>query len=138
MFVTIETKGATHVAIYVPHSAAEKSLPAIAAMLENNATFICRNYHDQSIVVPVMGITLGDSITFDNNETPITVAANGAVIADDFELASPEIFTSNKAAIRRKDDDIAKLRTELAFVKSELATVRDALAALSGSAAESC
>lgn len=33
MFVTIENKGATHIAIYVPHEGSEKSLPMIACML---------------------------------------------------------------------------------------------------------
>lgn len=44
MFAVIETNGATHIAIHVPHQGAEKSLPALARMLEENATFIRTGY----------------------------------------------------------------------------------------------
>ena len=37
MFAVIETNGATHIAINIPMEGADRSLPALAAMLENEA-----------------------------------------------------------------------------------------------------
>ncbi|MFM1799063.1 MAG: hypothetical protein RLZZ117_1341, partial [Cyanobacteriota bacterium] len=34
MFALIETNGATHIAIHIPHDGADKSIPALVGMLE--------------------------------------------------------------------------------------------------------
>lgn len=125
MFVTIETNGATHIAIYVPHAGAEKTLPAIAAMLEQNAVFINKGYQEMNKVKPIMGITLGDRFAVESYDSSIIVAESGAAIGAEFQVAAPDVFTSNAKGLKRRDDELSKLRTELSFVKNE----RDALKA---------
>jgi len=44
MFAQIQTNGATHIIIHIPHEGSEKSLPQLAAMLEQNAVFIQDGY----------------------------------------------------------------------------------------------
>lgn len=132
MFATIDTNGATHIAIHIPHLGAEKSLPALAAMLEQNAVFIRSGYQTADIVKPSMGITLGDKFTCANSETDIVVAESGAVIGEDFVHASPETFTSNAKALKREKDENSRLRTENSFLKQEMEALKNRLAELAG------
>lgn len=132
MFATIKTTGATHIAIYVPHEGAEKTLPALAALLEQNAVFIMKSYQEIKTVKPEMGIVLGDEFRAEEYgvEVMVTVPERSAVINPDFKPAAPEVFTSNAAALKKKDDELGKLRTELSFVKSQLDNANAALASL--------
>lgn len=105
MFALIETNGATHIAIHVPHQGAEKTLPALAAMLEQNATFICKGWRELSTRKPTMSIVLGDRIKVeDSEEGELIVAESGAVIGDDFEHATPELFLANKKQLQPSQD----------------------------------
>ncbi len=131
MFVTIKTNGATHIAIHVPHLGADKTLPALAAMLEQNATFINSGYGDATIVKPTMGITLGDKFVHEHNsETDIAVAASGAVIGEDFVTASPEVFVSNAKGMKRAKDENDRLSTENRYLKSEVERLKASVTAL--------
>lgn len=121
MFAKIKTEGATHILIHVPGDAAAKSLPALAAMLEENAVFIRDGYSKYDIVEPKMEIVLGNKVTLESYEgEALTVAAGGSVIDDGFEIATPDVLASNRKGIEKKNAEIAKLRAELAFVKSQL------------------
>lgn len=128
MFALIETKGATHIAVHIPHAGAEKTLPAIASMLESNAVFIRNNYSSLETVKPEMSITLGNIYTSDNSENEIIVSQSGAVIGDDFVPASPEVFVSNAKGLKKASDENSRLRTENSFLKSELERVKSEMA----------
>lgn len=121
MFALIETNGATHIAIHIPKDGADKSLPALAAMLEGNATFINNGWRNTEIVRPKMSITLGDTHTFDSDETgELTIAASSEVIGEDFVIAVPEVLISNRKAIEKKSAEIDRLRQELQNVRYQL------------------
>lgn len=127
MFAIIKTNGATEIAIHIPHQGSEKTLPALAAMLEQNAVFINSGYSTLSTVKPTMSITLGDKFLSDNSDTEIVVASAGAVIGEDFVLATPEVFTSNAKGLKRERDENSRLRTENSFLKSELERIKGQL-----------
>lgn len=128
MFALIETKGASHIAIYVPHAGAEKTLPALAAMLEQNATFIQQGYQELKTVKPSMSIVLGDAHRCENYDLELAIVPSGAVIDESFELASPEVFASHAKAIKKEKDENSRLRTENSFIKSELERVKAEMA----------
>ena len=122
MFAIIETKGATHIAIYVPHEGAEKSLPALAAMLENNAVFISQGYNEMKVVNPEMSIKLGDvySLTrYNEEEIIVRISESRDVLSYDFKEAKPSDVFINALGSKKRDDEIAKLKVELAYVRAE-------------------
>lgn len=125
MFVTIETKGATHIAIYVPHEGSEKSLPALARMLEQNAVFINAGYNEAKTVTPTMNITLGDKFQLEGyNHDAIAVAESGFVLADDFVSATPQVFVSNAEFRKKADAEQTRLRSENSYLKSEIDSLK--------------
>jgi uncharacterized Fe-S cluster-containing protein len=130
MFAIIHTNGATHIAIHVPHAGADRSLPALAAMLEQNTTFIHQGYQELKTVKPSMSISLGNEYRCENYDLELAVVESGAVIGDEFVIASPEVFASNAKSLKKKDEELAKLRTELSFVKSQLDSANAALSSL--------
>lgn len=125
MFALIKTNGATEIAIHVPHQGAEKTLPALAAMLEQNATFINRGYYEANVVKPEMQIVLGNTYIMDGEKPTIEIAASGSVIGEDFVLDSPEVRISFKKAMESKDKDIERLRAELSMAKMERDRLQD-------------
>jgi len=125
MFALIKTNGATEIAIHIPHQGAEKTLPALAAMLEQNATFIKRGYYEANVVKPEMQIVLGNTYIMDVEKPTIEIAASGSVIGEDFVLDSPEVRVSFKKAIDGKDKEIERLRAELSMAKMERDRLQD-------------
>jgi len=125
MFALIKTNGATEIAIHIPHQGAEKTLPALAAMLEQNATFIDRGYYEANVVKPEMQIVLGNTYIMDGEKPTIEIAASGSVIGEDFVLDSPEVRVSFKKAIDGKDKEIERLRAELSMAKMERDRLQD-------------
>lgn len=119
MFAIIKTNGANEIAIHIPHHGAEKTLPALAAMLEQNATFINRGYYEASVVNPEMHIVLGNTYIVDGDKPTIEIAASGSVIGEDFFADTPEVRVSFKKVIESKDKEIERLRTELSMAKME-------------------
>lgn len=121
MFAIIETNGANHIAIHIPKEGADKSLPALAAMLENNATFINKGWREINIVTPKMSITLGDKFETESDDAgELLIKASSDVINEDFVIAKPESFISNKKALAKKQEEIDRLRSELQSVKYQL------------------
>jgi len=127
MFAVIETNGASQIVIHVPHEGAEKTLPALARMLEKNATFVRTDYSSMAVVKPAMSITLGSSFTIKNSDEELAIAESGVVLGEDFVNASPEVFVSNAQARKKAADEAQRLRTELSFTKDELARLRTQL-----------
>jgi hypothetical protein len=122
MFALIETNQATHIAIHIPHDGADKSLPALAAMLEQNAVFIRSNYSETIKVEPDMTIHLKDTVEFSGREiqVAIVVPASRQTLSDDFVLATSEAYISNKKTLEQRDEKISKLTSEVAFLKASL------------------
>lgn len=131
MFALIETNGATHIAIHIPADGADKSLPALARMLEKNSIFIAKGWHELRPVQPRMSITLGDKIEIEGDVETIIVCESDCVLDDSFVAASPEVFTSNAAFIKKRDEEISRLRTELNHVKNELNAAREMISTMS-------
>ena len=124
MYALIETNGASHIAIHIPHEGAEKSLPAIAGMLENNATFFRNDYQGFTAVTPSMSIMLGDTYTNDGNNETLMIKQGGQILDESFVIATPDVSVSNKKGIERERNENTRIRTELIFVKQQLATAQ--------------
>lgn len=133
MFAVIETNGANKIVIAIPHEGSEKTLPTLAAMLEQNAVFINQGWREAKIVKPKMSIVLGDAYEAENDEQPVIVALPnvGAVIGEDFKIATAEAFTSNAAALAKlrtaNEEQAAKLRV----LENDLRDARAKIEALS-------
>lgn len=132
MFAIIDTKGANKIAIYIPHQGADKTLPALAAMLEQNATFINAGWRDASVVKPEMTISLSNTFSADRgNEAPeIVINASQSVIDDSFVPFSPDVRISYKKVIDKKDQEISQLRLERDTAKMERDRLQDQIKAL--------
>jgi len=124
MFAAIETNGATHIIIHVPHQGSEKSLPSLASMLEQNATFVRSGYSEFSTVKPNMTIVLGDSYKIDRSEEELIVHASSSVLGDEFVIATPDVFVSNSKAMKKKDEELSRQRTEISFLKQQLESLK--------------
>ena len=122
MFALIETNQATHIAIFIPHDGANKSLPALAAMLEQNAVFVKNGYLTLEVVKPNMTIRLNDTIEISGreNELSIVVPTSKQTLGDDFVLATAEAYISNQKAIKERDERISKQSSEIVFLKASL------------------
>ena len=92
MFALIETKGATHIAIYVPHENSEKTLPALFSMLENNMTFINKGYSEIKTVLPEMSFVLGNKLIEKNYDLELIVSESSCVIDVILIHASQHVF----------------------------------------------
>lgn len=131
MFALIETNNATHIAINIPLDGADKTLPALAAMLENNAIFIRKDYSSCQSVTPKMSFILGDKVPFDTYETELVIQKSSCAIGEDFVAESPDVIVSNAKGLKSKSEQITKQNTEIAFLKSELETLKAKIAELS-------
>ena len=129
MFALIKTNGATHIAISIPLEGADKTIPALVGMLENNATFVNQGYNTIRTVEPQMSIELKDSISMANSdEELLIIKKNNYIISEPFfEIDSPAVLISNKKGIERRDSEIKRLNTELAHVKQQLDDLRNAI-----------
>ncbi len=131
MFAIIETKGATHIAIHVPHQGAEKSLPALAAMLEKSTVCLKNSYSEAELVRPDMSITLGDTYRVDGYDKEFVIAGSGAQLLEGFEFATPETMVSFAKGIKRRDEENTRLKTELSYTKQELERLKTKVQELS-------
>ena len=127
MFATIETKSATHIIIHIPHDGAEKSLPALARLLEQNAVFTRVGYHEMAIVKPEMSIVLGDQYVVEGHDEALAIKNSDCVIGEDFVNATPDVLVSNMKARKRAEEEQQRLRTELSYTKDELARLKTRL-----------
>jgi hypothetical protein len=127
MFALIETKGATHIAISIPREGADKTIPALSGMLENNAVFICKSYSTLETCVPEMSIQLGNLLKLENGEGELAIVVPGSpsVLDDSFVYETPEILVSNKRRIEEKDKEINRLRLELQHQKQQLSDLQE-------------
>jgi|SRR5882672_2320957 len=124
MFAVIETNGASHIVINIPHEGAEKSLPALARMLEENSTFIRAGYREFSLVTPKMGIELSATYRIDGSDEVLAIATVDSVLGEEFENATPEVLVSNLKLRQKHEAEESRLRTELSYTKDELTRLR--------------
>jgi hypothetical protein len=134
MYALIETNNATHIAINIPLNSAEKSLPALAAMLENNAVFIQSSYYDCKSVTPSVSFMLGQKIKVGSQDTELVVCDSGHIISDDFVIERPEVHIINAAAIKKKDEEIKRCRTEIDMLKLTIDTLKERIDSLENDA----
>lgn len=129
MFAYIETSNATHIAIRIPEVGADKTIPALVGILENNAIFINKGYGTPETRKPKMSIVLGDSISLEGNDSEIVVFIpdSNNIIDDSFVIEAPEVRISNKKAIETKDKEISRLRNEIAVAKQQLESLRESI-----------
>ena len=129
MFALIDTKNATHIAINIPQQGADKTIPALVGMLENNAVFIYKSYGTLETREPEMSIQLGDKLLLDNHESEVAIVipSSTSVLDDSFVQETPAVRISNKKAIEKKDAEIARLRTELAHTQQQLTDLRESI-----------
>ena len=121
MFAAIQTNGATHIVIHVPHEGSDKSLPALARLLEQNATFIRHGYSETAIIKPLMFIELGDKLMLkEGADQEIIIKESFSVVDATFVNATPEVLISNAKAIKKERDENLRIRTELSFVRGQL------------------
>ena len=130
MFAVIETNGATHIAIHIPHQGAEKSLPALAAMLEKNAIFINSGWSEFSLVNPSMIIVLGDSYKIDRSGQELAISASPNVLDESFVAASADVFTSNAKGLKSAQEENLRLRKEIDSLKYRLEQANDRIEAM--------
>lgn len=126
MFALIDTKGATHIAIHIPREGADKSLPALVGMLERNAVFIKSCWSTMETCEPSTSIQLGDLVKIENSDSDVAIRVpeSNEIIGESFVLYSPEVLISFKKGLTKKDEEITRLRTELAHVKQQLEDAR--------------
>jgi hypothetical protein len=129
MFALIETNSASHIAINIPLEGADKSMPALARMLEANAVFINSNWTEVRTVTPKMSIQLGNVAMFGSRESEIAVVVPGSenILDDSFVVETPEVRLSNKKAIKEKEDQIDRLQLELAQTRRQLADLQESI-----------
>lgn len=129
MFALIDFNGATHMAINVPLEGADKTLPSLLGMLEQNTVLVQKGYQTLEPRKGSMSIQLGNTLSIDSysEQLVIVVPDSGAIIDDHFQFATPEVFVSNKKALDQKDDEIKRLRTELAHVKQQLDDLKETI-----------
>lgn len=130
MFAVIETNGATHIAIHIPHQGAEKSLPALAAMLEKNAIFINSGWSEFSLVNPSMSIVLGDFYKIDRSGQELAISASPNVLDESFVAASADVFTSNAKGLKSAQEENLRLRKEIDSLKYQLEQANDRIEAM--------
>lgn len=132
MFAYIETNGASHIIIHIPHEGADKSLPALAQMLEKNALFVQGGYRDFDIKTPTMGVVLGNKFkaTYGDTELEIQTPAESVVLSEGFQIASPAVVISNAKALEKSRSECSQLRTEVEYLKKSLERAQEQVKAL--------
>ena len=133
MFATIETNGAHTIVVAIPHEGADKSLPALATMLEQNAVFIASaGWKENVLCKPKMTIHLGTAYEFESRDETILVAhANpDAVISDEWQAATPDVFVSNRKKVESYEARVKQLSDEITLLKLQLEQAKAVLKAV--------
>ena len=131
MFALINTKGATHIAIHVPLLNSDRTVPALAGMLEHNSVFIQKGYSTLETCRPEMSIILSNKYSIEGRdaELAVVVPKSGHILDETFVLETPEVRISNANAIAARDREIERLSTELADAKHQLQCFQDKIKA---------
>jgi tellurite resistance-related uncharacterized protein len=121
MLLIIDTKNASHIAINIPSDVADKALPAIVNMFENNATFLNAQYSSLENVKPSITILLGNEFTYEkSSEYTLLIKANEFVLTEDFLAVAPKAYFSVKQTLDNKDKENGRLRSKISILEEEL------------------
>ena len=69
-----------------------------------------------------MTITLGEKITLKSNYNDVELVVDGNssdVLGEGFVIDTPDVHVNFQAALKKKDEEITRIRKELEFIKSE-------------------
>lgn len=126
MFAKIDLKNAQTIAICIPPDAAATAMPALIRMFEENAVFIANSYADRQIIKPEITFHCFNELETDRNGDTIKIQTKepGNVPGDDWQLATPDVFVSNKKRITALEEQISQYRTEIAFLRQQLEAAR--------------
>jgi hypothetical protein len=140
MFAEIKTNGAHTIVIAIPHEGADKTLPALARMLESNAVFLSSpNWRDNNIVQPDMTIHLGESYELESKDEKILVQFQDrtAVLSSEWQAATPDVFVSNRKAIERLEQRLKERDDQVQLLQLQLKQANEKLQAMQDNEAES-
>lgn len=122
MFALIDTKNATHIAIYIPSDEnCSESLSQLSLMFEHNATFYKSHWRSFELVKPQITITLGDKHEFDSSDedTQVVVAKSNYVLDKNFSVDTVEVKASHEKARKAFEAKTERLRKEISSLKYE-------------------
>jgi hypothetical protein len=114
MLLNIKTNNATNIVINLP-SDKIAYVQNVVDLFEQNAVFVNAAYSNIETVKPFFDITLGSSVVFNKNyhdETELAIASDKTVVIEDFEVATPEVLTSNKKAVESLKAKLKKQEDE--------------------------
>jgi hypothetical protein len=123
MFAQIKTNGAHTIVIAIPHEGADKTLPALAAMFENNAVFLASpNWRQNEIIKAEMTIHLGEGFKFESKDDVILVRHQdrNAILSEEWQTATPDVFTSNHKAIEKLEQRLKEQADQMQLLKLQL------------------
>lgn len=125
MFAKIELKTAQTIVICIPPEVAATAMPAVIRMFEENAVFIANPYSNQLIVTPEITFHCFNELEIERNGTTIKIQTkdSGNVPGDEWQLATPDVFVSNKKKVTGLEEQISQYKTEIAFLKQQLAAL---------------
>lgn len=134
MFAHITTNNATDIVIYIPFEKADKNMPALAEMLEQNSVFVQSGYNSMNIVKPKITFELGGALVLDgrNEEVLVIDTSSCAVVDDQWVSASPEVFSSNKKAIEKLESQLSAERRKNSMLTNELEIAKETIRELKG------
>ena len=131
MLMIIKTNNASHIAINIPTDVADKALPAIANMFENNTTFLSAGYSSLEEVKPCINILLGNEFIYERSyDYTLIIKANEDVLTEDFLAVAPKAYFSVKQILDAKDRENRSLRNKINVLEEELEELKTKLAAL--------
>ena len=114
MLLNIKTNNATNIVINLP-SDKIAYVQNVVDLFEQNAVFVNDNYNNHDIIKPSFDITLGNTVVFDKGygePTELAIASDKTVVIEDFEVATPEVLTSNKKAVESLKAKLKKQEDE--------------------------
>lgn len=114
MLLNIKTSNATNIVINLP-SDKIAYVQNVVDLFEQNAVFVNAGYSNIETVKPLFDITLGSSVVFNKNyhdETELAITSDKTVVIEDFEVATPEVLTSNKKAVESLKAKLKKQEDE--------------------------
>lgn len=120
MFISVETKGATHLFIEVPVESAATALPTLLNLFERSAVFVRKGYRDVATVTPAITVTLGDAVVVDG-EVCMNVLPSGCAVTEGFELPTPTVVANFTNLVRSLQSDVSRLVGEVSYLKGQIA-----------------
>jgi hypothetical protein len=121
MLAVIDLNNATHLIINIPLEGSDKSLPALARMLENNCVAVQEGWNSTEIVQPSTTIQLGNNWSSTRNtDIVMTIGAAPDVLTEDMIPYSPEIYVSMKDKVANLEKRLSEANEKLTYKEAAL------------------